>query len=291
MILAQYKNGNCLVTIYQDGTKHREYDAKPKLEQPESIDLKITNYCDGGCKFCHESSTTAGTHAKVEDIERITSGLLPGTEIAIGGGNPLSHPQLDQILQNFKDRGLISNLTVLQDHAIKGINKLIQLQQNKLLYGIGISGTDAMQYTQEIFGVELENVVLHTIVGVSRVSDVLDAILCSKVLVLGYKQVGFGIQFFDESVIRNQREWFYWRHRLLSDAMSISFDNLALQQLGIKDIVPEEVWTKHYMGDDGQFTMYVDAVFNKYSISSTLKRMPMKDLTAIQAFNLLQKKE
>lgn len=56
-ILNQYINGNTLVTIYNDGTKIREYNKDPQPEFPESIDLKITDYCDMGCPYCHESST------------------------------------------------------------------------------------------------------------------------------------------------------------------------------------------------------------------------------------------
>ena len=46
-ILYQYKNGNYFVTIYPDGTKIRKTmddDFIPIF--PESIDLKITNYCE-----------------------------------------------------------------------------------------------------------------------------------------------------------------------------------------------------------------------------------------------------
>ena len=32
----------------------------------------------------------------------------------------------------------------------------------------------------------------------------------------------------------------------------LSFDNLALEQLGIKEILPQETWEQFYMGDDGR---------------------------------------
>ena len=63
-VLHKYKNGNCRVTLYNDGTKIRVCTEKvPSPVFPESIDFKITNYCDRGCKFCHESCTTKGKHA------------------------------------------------------------------------------------------------------------------------------------------------------------------------------------------------------------------------------------
>lgn len=62
-IINTYKNGNTSVTLYNDGTKVREYEGTPNIVHPESIDVKITNYCDLGCAYCHESSTTEGKHA------------------------------------------------------------------------------------------------------------------------------------------------------------------------------------------------------------------------------------
>ena len=50
--IANYKNGCVDVTIYDDGTKIREWDdekygIEPELEFPESCDVKITNFCEG----------------------------------------------------------------------------------------------------------------------------------------------------------------------------------------------------------------------------------------------------
>lgn len=68
-LLGIYKNGNYRVRIYDDGTKVRETidpnDNKFIAEFPESIDLKITNRCDMGCKMCHENSTIDGAHGDI----------------------------------------------------------------------------------------------------------------------------------------------------------------------------------------------------------------------------------
>ena len=49
-ILASYLNGNNTVTIYTDGTKERIIvDSFNKF--PESVDCKITNWCDAGCSY------------------------------------------------------------------------------------------------------------------------------------------------------------------------------------------------------------------------------------------------
>ena len=100
--LFKYLNGNTSVVIYQDGTKVREIlDIESNgFIHPESIDVKITNYCDMGCLYCHESSTTSGTHANLERLLKIIKCLPSGVELAIGGGNPLSHPDLISFFKN-----------------------------------------------------------------------------------------------------------------------------------------------------------------------------------------------
>ena len=48
----------------------------------------------------------------------------------------------------------------------------------------------------------------------------------------------------------------------------VSFDNLALEQLNIKDKVSSEEWDERFMGEEGQFSMYYDSVKNKVFKSS-----------------------
>lgn len=78
--------------IYEDGTKIQEWpdEEVPNPIYPNSFDLKITDYCDLGCKFCHEKSTTNGIHGDLSLMMDLVEQLPAGTEIAIGGGNPKS---------------------------------------------------------------------------------------------------------------------------------------------------------------------------------------------------------
>ena len=59
----------------------------------------------------------------------------------------------------------------------------------------------------------------------------------------------------------------------------MSFDNLAVQQLDVSRLVSAETWREQYMGDDGSFTMYVDAVNREYAVCSVSEeRHPISDL-------------
>lgn len=71
----------------------------------------------------------------------------------------------------------------------------------------------------------------------------------------------------------------------------LSFDNLAINQLDVKRIVPVEKWDEFYMSDDGGFTFYIDMVkgeFAKNSLSD--ERFPIGDLSIDEMFNFIQEK-
>lgn len=62
-----------------------------------------------------------------------------------------------------------------------------------------------------------------------------------------------------------------WENKIATylGGSSIAFDNLALKQLDIQDKVSKKIWDKCYMGDDGRFSMYLDAVKQEFASSST----------------------
>lgn len=289
MILAQYSNGNCGITLHYDGTKVREWPdgSTPTPEFPESIDMKITNTCDMGCAWCHESATKAQNHAPVSRILDAVAGLPAGVEVAIGGGNPLDHPLLDEILQGFADRGLVSNMTVHGDHAIRDDGwRLRRLQESSLLHGAGISKPKAYR-TLLNDGALPANSVCHAIVGVDDPLDVV-RLKGSAVLVLGYKTYGRGGKYRNGEVA-NLPRWRYFVGAMLREpGYTLSFDNLALEQLGVRDMVGESAWARHYMGGDGEFTMYFDAVADQYAMSSTSGRVPANGMTIPDMFRVIQ---
>jgi hypothetical protein len=271
-LLSTYVNGNYTVSIYDDGTKVREADVTEFIPAfPECIDMKITNYCDLGCPYCHEDSTITGKHAVLDSLtEAVLSSLAPYTELAIGGGNPLAHPQLQEFLTLCKSHNIICNLTVNQVHFEQNITWLRGLTDEKLIYGLGISVTDpSMEVIEKIK--RFPNAVIHTIAGVTSISDYKRmAGHGLKVLVLGYKQFRRGEVYYarnnvDINLDELQRELM----TLAKGFRVISFDNLALKQLDVQSKLPAAVWNEFYMGDDGKFTMYIDLVARKFARNST----------------------
>jgi hypothetical protein len=172
--------------------------------------------------------------------------------------------------------------------------EVASLVDEKLIYGIGVSWEQV--YTMNPKAVELfldratkiPNLVIHVINGL--VNDTNMELFIEyglKVLVLGYKEVRRGIGFAEKHETQIAHRKNKMSENILSyckDLKVCSFDNLAIKQLSIEKKLGKEVWDKFYMGDDGQFTMYVDMVNREYSMSSTSdkrKRIANKAITDI----------
>lgn len=279
-VLSSYQNGNTQVTLYDDGSKEREYEGIPQPLFPESIDVKITNYCDAGCSFCHEKSTTQGLHGDLEKLKEILATLPSGVELAIGGGNPLSHPELKNFLIWMKQRGLIANITVNQKHVEKYQDFLLDCLSEDLIKGLGIS-YNATKYLPHILPLiqATDNLVFHVIMGINPVTDIekLNQVCKQenkecKILILGYKHFGFGINYYlkNKKIDDNKYRWYTQLPMYFKDSnLILSFDNLAIKQLNLKRFFTDKAWETFYMGDDFIFTMYIDAVNQQFSPSST----------------------
>ena len=267
-LLHQYHNGNYEVELYSDGTKVRKTEEQTFISAfPENIDIKITNYCDAGCAFCHENSTTEGLHGEIDWAFFET--LRPGTELAIGGGNPLSHPKLKELLTYIREKDIVANLTINQMHFQKSIPLIDELVAQGLVKGIGVSlmrVNDALVEQLKRY----EHAVVHVIHGVVRFEELQKLFGHGlKLLVLGYKYLRRGKQYFDESVTKRQEMTHQRIHDIIKGFEIVSFDNLGIGQLDVKRLFTRDEWDQFYMGDDGQFTMYIDLVEGQYALSST----------------------
>ena len=280
----RYINGNYTVTIdTRTGTKIRENDLDFfRAEFPESMDIKICDKCDMGCPMCHENSTPDGKCGDILNAKFIET-LHPYTELAIGGGNPLEHPDLEAFLVKCKGLKLIPSMTVNQTHFMKNKQYLKTLCDSELIYGLGISVNKVDNDFLEALK-DFPNTVLHVINGLITIHDL--AMLAGKnlkILILGYKEFRRGKDLFKKdcfAIERRKKETREWLGRILDEHWFevVSFDNLAVNQLEVRTLIGEEIWSEFYMGDDGTATMYVDMVRGEYAKSSTsTERYPIED--------------
>lgn len=271
-LLGIYKNGNMRTRIFSDGTKIRETEDDEFIpEFAENMDIKISNYCDMGCKFCHEGSAKNGKHGDILNKKFIET-LHPYQEVALGGGDATSHPDLVPFLHKLKDRKVIVNMTVNQRHFEQKQELIKELVDEKLIYGLGVS---LVNPTDEFISLirQYPNAVIHVINGVLKPSDI--AALSNKnlkMLILGYKQLRRGNEWYSEdheNIIIKQMWLKENLGGIINNFKVVSFDNLAIEQLEVQRLMSKEEWDEFYMGDDGSMTYYIDMVEQKFARSST----------------------
>lgn len=279
-ILGEYNNGNYNVTIYADGTKIREVDGFEFIPSfAENCDVKITDKCDGGCPFCYEGCTVNGKHGDILNPKFLET-LHPYTELAING-NDLSHPDLVPFMYKMQEKKIILNMTVNQMHFERHFDVIKEWIDKKLIYGLGVSLREpTVEFLNKIK--QIPNSVIHIINGIFSNDDY--EILKDnglKVLILGYKQLRRGTDYYDSyhDDVQKKMSWLYGKlGDMLVHFEVVSFDNLAIEQLQVKRFLTNEEWESFYMGDDGNYTFYIDMVdgtFGKNSLATV--RYPIMD--------------
>lgn len=291
----KYKNGNSVTRINDtNGTKIRfTKDDEFHVEFPESMDISIGRRCDGGCKYCYERATPDGPEADLMNVPFLDS-LRPYTEIAING-NSVDHSQLIPLLEKLKEKNVFVNMTVNQMHFERKEDVITDLIERKLIYGLGISlvhaSGDFISRAQQY-----PNAVIHTICGVTSIKDYISLVDRNlKVLILGYKDKGRGHDYLsqNEGNVKYLQNWLEKNVKLMIDYgwyKVISFDNLALEQLKLKEKLSPEKWEEFYQGEEGSLTMYIDLVdqtFGRSSLEPKENMIPLMD-DVVKMFDMIR---
>lgn len=271
--IATYKNGNYNVRLFDDGTKIR-FNKLDNLTPAfaESMDITITEKCDGKCPFCYLDCKETGKHADLN--QPFFDSLHAGTELALNG-NDMTHPDLDNFLIRMHNKGVFCNITLNQKHFIKFYDKLIDYQDRNLIQGVGVSLVEVTDELIEKLNI-VKNTVLHTIDGLLTQEEI-DKLSNHNIrlLILGYKILGRGKLYYDLNKENINKNIEYLSNHILDyrDKFAvISFDNLALEHFSLKSKIDASEWDNMYMGDEGSYTFYIDAVNKKFSVSSLDER-------------------
>ena len=290
-VLARYKNGNLITTLYSDGTRVRETkedEFRPAFA--ENVDVHISDRCDNNCPMCYASCTPDGAFGDLFNWEFLDS-LHPGTEMALNLNFPL-HPEIEKFLNFLKEKKIIVNATVNQRHFEQNEDLIKRFLDENLIWGLGVSLYAAtFEFVDRIKN--YPNAVIHVINGLFSSNDF--EVLADKglkLLILGYKDVGRGIQFHvDHISVENNKKWLYdYIYLILTGFDIVSFDNLAIDQLDVKRVLSAKEWEEFYGGDDGTFTFFINipkGYFAKNSLSEI--QYPIGDLTMDQMFDVIRK--
>jgi organic radical activating enzyme len=266
-VLFNKKTGAKVRFTFQDLDKKIEKSSKPEL-----VDLKITNYCDLNCPYCYQNSSSNGNHAT--DINYILWKLesLGVLEIAIGGGEPTTHPEFLSILKEIHDYNMVANFTTrslkwLEDDKFResvfqysrsfaySVTTLNQIKNwYQLIEKYHINNWDSIRSSVQY------------VIG-SNTEDELKKIMefCGKhfisLTLLGFKTNGRGSQFtpFDNSnwlSIAKENKYI----RLGIDTLLAKQYENELEKFNINPVL--------YGTEEGKFSMYIDAVDKKIGRSS-----------------------
>lgn len=271
MGFVNYTNGNYVV-YFNTETGDKIRNTKDDEFRPafaENCDVTITTRCDGGCGFCYMGCSMRGKHGDLN--AKCLDSLHPYTELAING-NDLSHPDLVPFLRRMRDKKVIVNMTVNQKHFEQHFNMIADLQFFGLIHGIGVSLNKA---TNEFINLlkQSKNTIVHVINGILTQEDA-EKLMGHNfdILILGYKTTGRGHDFLmnENNEVYEKQQWLYTNMQKMFDGFrTVEFDNLALDQLAIKEMVPHEMWEKHFMGEDGNFTYFINLVDGYFAKNST----------------------
>lgn len=289
-----YLNGNYVVisSSFHDFTIKKRalrIGEELKADFPDSIDLKISNRCSIGCRYCHENSIPNGDIFDFDKTKEILSQLpeVP-IEIAIGGGDVFESPvetlklvdwlngrknrpritiNFADFYRSFKDQRTIHTLI----NNVEALGVSVENLDNKVIEFGHIKRADDGGDSYVHIG---RRVVYHLILGIFPPEQLLTLYEkgVNNILILGYKQWGRAKN--DQlplEKIEKTREVF---KKILEDNYKkghetiFGFDNLALEQLNLRSLLPEEVMEHIYLGNEGSCSMYIDAVKGEFARTS-----------------------
>lgn len=291
--MIQYQNGNGLVELTKDGTRTISFEDTLELDYPLNIDIRVSTACSLGynpktkkavCTFCHESARVDGEECDFKLLKDKLQGLPKGIELAIGG-NKITLG-LIEFLTWAKNEGYICNLTVNQLHMNKERVVLKSLLEDETIYGLGISYRKDYLFGIDRYFVNHPRVVLHVIAGIDSVDDIIVNPI-KKVLVLGYKTFGFGVEYYSDDVKNNIQQWYWWVKKLIDTKEIVSFDNLGLEQLNIKRFLTDDKWEEF---NQGEHSFYINAVDKYFAPSSrNSNKTKWTDISVQEYFKQLEK--
>lgn len=286
-------------SVYFDptnGTKLHFFDTPINFDTyiasaPELVDIKLTDWCDLACKFCYQDSTKKGLHAPFQAIKAIIDDLARAGvfEVALGGGEPMSHPDFLAILKYCRSKDIVPNFTTKNYKAL-ATPEFVQYADLCGSVGVSIATpddvADLMQYDDKI-QVSFHKISLQVAMGAQSEDDFKSMLTMLEdtksfrgMILLGYKDVGRGhrakgVRWYEHGRVdggdaiaifkafqTNRRRVHQW-----GPYMTLSMDTEMVRSTE-KYLEKHGVRAELYMKNEGRVSCYIDAVSMKIAPSS-----------------------
>jgi hypothetical protein len=247
-----------------------------KAKTPELVDVKITDYCPFGCKFCYQNSTKEGKHAETSLLRSLayTLSQMKVFEVAIGGGEPTLHPDFIDIITNFRSYNVIPNFTTRSLAWLNEPKKAAAILKTCGAFAYSVStredvaklhaALEKLKFDEYTNRVKLS--VQYVLNSGGDLYGVLDE--ASKhyyrVTLLGFKTTGLGSTFTlvpeDWMTTVKEVKKTSWLNLGVDTAIVQKYGKQLLEELGISDVL--------MTSEEGKFSMYIDAVEKTMAPSS-----------------------
>lgn len=278
------------------GTKIRlsfvpDSDAE-KSEVPELVDVKLTNCCTKGCSYCYQGSLPDGKHAEKQTVREVAQALgsLGTFEVALGGGEPTSHPDFLEILREFQVNDVKPSFSTRnEDWVVRNWDKL-----SKIIGGVGLSIDNSYELVDKLSKLrELKNLNLtvHVVVGccsdyeLEHIMEICK-IFNTTLLLLGWKNCHRGrdiqpkeidLKKILDSFKGEPIKWENGHVNIPWNGPRIAFDTVLAQEM--KGWLEENANTWSFTTKEGAHSMYIDCVDGKMARSSyEVDESAMEDL-------------
>ena len=219
---------------------------------------------------CYQASTLNGRHASMDNMSVVATrlGKAGVFEVALGGGEPTGHLEFVEILQMFRDEGIVPNFTTKMPSAVRKLWPEIK----GLIGGFAYSAEDVPQIVSannhfKMADIPSDKVALHYVMGLGDREHFKEYLKAAhyfsyRVTLLGYKTVGRG----GDVVPHPYGWWMDVVSELVAEGRcpDLSIDTPLAEQYDGQ--MPVEKYMYHTR--EGAFSMYIDAVSMEMGASS-----------------------
>jgi MoaA/NifB/PqqE/SkfB family radical SAM enzyme len=295
MVCRKDQQGYWTLFSRKDGTKVRfSFSAEAKAGKPvfdwtptkghgpELVDVKITDACSKGCPYCYQDSKPDGVHADLHGLIEALSELKV-FEVALGGGEPTSHPDFVTIVRRFRESGVVPNFSTKSLGWLRDDRKWPSVVENCGKFALSVETADEakdMMALVQSKGICRDKVGLQVIIGLVESWEFCNILeFATKesvpITLLGYKPVGRGK---DVRPLRpEERHWWLDRIAEREGCAPIGIDTTLAKEFD-KELKEAKVPGILYETEEGKFSCYIDAVRGRIGPSSFCSEEKMQPL-------------
>lgn len=179
---------------------------------PELADISISNHCSKACAYCYRESARNNEFMSVDDYGKVLDAMRDPEygnvfQVAIGGGEPLEHPDFVKIINATLERGIVPNFTTNGIFLTEDVCRAIQGKVG----AVALSVTSVNELQEEKIAMLRKYAIrtnIHYVLSAKNIEEAIEIVSgkyevhfagVNAIIFLTYKPAGRGI---NEDVLR-----------------------------------------------------------------------------------------